>query len=244
MRIFWVLGLCATLLAGLAGAAPKAEGGWKSYRNEKFGFEISYPPEMEYRAFVDGSSAELRDIKTGQTLVEFEVWPPSECPSQPADAIAKEIGIDRAKTVTQADGPDGSSYCGDPVTVREFVASHGVKIYELELSCVRESYSGSHDATDEAESRVPPLEAGPAISAEGTKGPTYFADISPQWKKRVLLADPVGVDPRMQPTKVEIDLMLVREILGTLNTFPTQKPPGICIEELQHRGFSIGVPPR
>ncbi len=244
MTLFWVLGLCSTLLAGLAGAAEKAEEGWKTYRNEKFGFEVSYPPDMEYRADGDGSSAELRDTKTGHPLVEFEVWPSSECPSQPADAIAKEIGVDRAKAVTQADGPDGSSYCGDPVTVREFESHHGVKIYELELPCVRESYPGSHDDTDEAEVQAPPLEAKPAITAEGKKGPTHFADISPSWKKRVLLADPVGNDPRMQPVVEAIDLTRVREILGTLKTFPTQKPPGICIEDLPHRGFSIGIPPR
>ncbi len=244
MRIFWVLGLCATLLAGLAGAAEKTEGGWKSYWNEKFGFEIYYPPEMEYRASVDGSSAELRDIKTGHLLVEFEVWPPSECPSQPANAIAIEIGIDRAKSVTQADGPDGSSYCGDPVMVRESVSPHGVKIYELELPCVRESYPGSHDDTDEGEVQAPPIEANPVITAEGKKGPTFFADISPSWQKRVLVADPVGNDPRLQPTKEEVNPTLVREILGTLKSFPTQKPLGICIEKLQHRGDSIAIPPR
>ncbi len=244
MRIFWILGLCSILLAGLAGATEQAEEGWKTYRNEKFGFEISYLPEMEYRADGDGSSAELRDTETGRPVVEFEVWPSSECPSQPADAIAKEIGIDRATTVTQADGPDGSSYCGDPVMVRESVSSHGVKIYELELPCVRETYPGSHDDTEEAETEAPPVEAKPLITAEGKKGPTYFADISPSWKKRILLADPVGNDPRMQPTKEEVNLAVVREILGTLKTFPTQKPPGICIEDLPHRGVSIGIPPR
>ena len=82
------------------------------------------------------------------------------------------------------------------------------------------------------------------IIAEGTKGPTFFADISPTWKKRVLMADPVGVDPRMQKTKGKIDLAVLRRVLGTLKTFPIQKPPGVCIEDLQNRGFSIGSPLR
>ena len=89
-----------------------------------------------------------------------------------------------------------------------------------------------------------PSEAQPVLTAEGKKGPTFFVDISPSWMKRVLSADPVGVDPRMQPTKEKADLAVVRKILGTLKTFPTQKPPGICIEELQHRGFPVGIRPR
>lgn len=182
--------------------------------------------------------------QVGHPLVELEVWPPYECPRDPTDAIAKEVGIDRAKAVTQADGPDGSSYCGDPVTVRESLSPHAVKIYEVELTCVRETYPEAHDDTEDAEGEAPPSEAEPVTAAEGKKGPTYFAEISSSWKKRVLLADPVGNDPRKQSTKEESNLALVREILGTLKTFPTQKPPGICIEELQHRGFSIGIPPR
>ncbi len=244
MKILWTLGLCSALLAGPAGAAEKAKEGWKIYQSPRFGFELSYPPDMEYRAYGDGSTAELKVAKTGHTLVQFEVWPPDECPRQPADTTAKAVGIDRAKAVTQADGPDGSSYCGDPVALRESVSPQGVRIYEQELTCVRETYPGSHDDTDEAEAEGPPVEAEPVITAEGKKGPTYFADISPSWKKRVLLVDPVANDPRMPPAKEEVDLTVVREILGTLKTFPTQQPPGVCIEELQGHGSSIGVPPR
>jgi hypothetical protein len=118
-----------------------------------------------------------------------------------------------------------------------------VKIYELELTCLRESYPQSHDDTDDAGPEVTAEEDQPVVTIEGKKGPTYFVDISPSWKKRILSADPVGVDPRMGPTKQEIDPAVLRNILKTLRTFPTQKPPGICIEEL-NRGRSIGIPAR
>ena len=244
MRNSWIIGLCSILVAGIAGAAEKAVEGWKTYRNHKFGYEISYPAEMEYRAYADGSSGELEDVRTGHRLLDFEVWPPGECPRQPTNVTAKELGIDRAKVATQADGPDGSSYCGDPVTVREYASLHGAKIYELELTCIREAYAGQHEDSIDNEPDAAPSEAQPVLTAEGKKGPTFFVDISPSWMKRVLSADPVGVDPRMQPTKEKADLAVVRKILGTLKTFPTQKPPGICIEELQHRGFPVGIRPR
>jgi len=240
-----VVGLCSMLLAGLAGAVENAEQDWKTYRSEKFGFEIAYPAGMEFKAYFDGASASLKDAKTGGTLVEFEVWPSSECPRQPADTIARALGIDRAKAVTQADGPNGSSFCGDPVTVRESASLYGAKIYELELTCMREtSYPGSNDDSDEAEPKDTTVETEPIVTEEGKKGPTYFVDISPLWKKLILSADPVGVDPRMGPTREQFDPAVLRKILGTLKTFPIQKPSAICIEELQNRGLTIGIPSR
>lgn len=242
MHLALIVGLCAMLLTGLAGAAENAAQDWKTYRSEKFGFEIAYPPGTEFKAYFDGQSASLKDAKTGGTLAEFEVWPPDECPRQPAGAIARELGIERAKAVTQADGPDGSSFCGDPVTVRESTSLHGAKIYELELTCRRETYPGSHDDSDEAEPEETMVETEPITTEEGKKGPTYFADISPSWKKLILSADPVGVDPRMGPTREPFDPEVLRRILGTLKTFSIRKPAEICIEELQNRGLTIGIP--
>jgi hypothetical protein len=170
MRLSFIAGLCSMLLAGSAGAAGNAEQDWKTYRSEKFGYELSFPAGMEFRAYFDGASATLGDTKTGGTLAEFEVWPPGECPRQPAGAIARALGIDRAKAVTQTDGPDGSSFCGDPVTVRESATRYGAKIYELELSCIRETYPGSHDDTEEALPKDTAVETEPIVTEEGKRG--------------------------------------------------------------------------
>ncbi len=243
MRWLWVFSLFAALSAGAADSVEGDEDGWKTYRNEKYGYELAYPPEMEYIEYVAGSSGDLKDAGTGDRLIGFEVWPPGECPRQPEHTTAKEIGIERAKTVTQADGPDSFSYCGDPLKVREFYSSHGVELFELELTCMRELYpiwdeeAGGQDAST--------IEAESEIIIEGKKGPTYFADISQSWRKRILLVDPITSMKLSRPTpKVQIDPTVLAKIFDTLKTFPVPRPPGICIEDLRNQGFSTGNPSR
>jgi hypothetical protein len=241
MNRFCIVGFCIMTLTGGMVAAQES---WQTYRNERFGYEISYPSDFEYKTYIDGSSGELRDAATGQRLVDFEVWPPGECPRQPAGTSAGEVGIARAKTVTQADGPMESSYCGDPLTIREYSTPNGTKIYELELTCVRETFPESYDDTVAVQADAAPSDMQSIIIAMGKKGPTYFVDISQPWRKRILMADPVGVDPRMQKTKAGIDRAVLRQILKTLQTFPIRKPPGICIEDLRSGEAPAGMIPR
>ena len=232
MRWHCTLCLFAVLSAGVVDAVRKDEDEWRIYRNEKYGYELAYPPEMEYTEYVGGSSGDLKDAASGETLIRFEVWPPGECPRQPDGTAAKEIGIERAKTVTQADGPDSSFYCGDPLKMQEFVSSHGVEFFELELTCMREVFPVWND--EEALQAGQSIEAQSEIKIEGKKGPTYFADISQPWRKRILLADPPGARRLSGATvKGPFDLAILPEILNTLRKFPIAKPPGICIEDLR-----------
>jgi hypothetical protein len=188
---------------------------------------------MRLASWWDGASAELRDAETGDALVELEVWPSDECPRQAAGVTARVLGVQRAKDLTQADGADGSSWCGDPVTVQESRSPSGREIFELRLSCQSEHSEESADGTPRSE---------PRRASEGTKGPTFFVDVSPSWKTVVLLVDPVGVDPRLRPAQRRPDLDTLRRILATVRIVPAARPAGICIDELPARGLAVGRP--
>jgi hypothetical protein len=172
-------------------------------------------------------------------LATFEVWPPYECPREPEGTTAREIGIERAKNLTQADGHGTSSYCGEPLTVRDIESPHGAKICELELTCVSETTPGPDDDEMDAEDDATAIDAEPTITIEGTKGPTYFVDISQPWRKRILTVDPIGNDPRIFQDNERADMAIVRTILANIKTFSIQKPPGICNEDLPRFSPSI-----
>jgi len=214
------LGLIAALAAG-APAAETSAPGWTRYRSEKFGYALSYPPEVHLEVYLDGVSAAIRDARTNAPLAELEVWSPDECPRQPPGLTAKALGVERVVTATQADGPDGSSWCGEPVTLREQASTHGVPIFVVDLTCKSERVTVSGNGPDGGK---------PVVTTEGKKGPTFFAAISVPWRKRVLSADPVGIDPRRSPPQRTARPVLVLEILETLETFPTANPNTICIQ--------------
>ena len=230
-RIVCSAGLISLLAVPTASVAADASAlGWTHYRSSKFGYEFSYPPEVELKVYFDGSSAEILDVETGSPLAELEVWPPGECPRQPEGVSARALGIARVASLTQADGPDGSSWCGEPLTVRESASATGVAIYELELSCKSERLEGESEDGEVGGERV--------VTAEGSKGPTYFVDISPSWRKRVLTADPVGIVPRTSASdrRTGDSAARLRKILATLETFPIEKPNGVSIEDLRPAG--------
>jgi hypothetical protein len=209
--------------------AGRTPAGWKAHRSEQFGWELSYPPEMELKVYFGGQSGELRDATNGTALAELELWPPDLCPRERPGTTAEAIGLVRVATVTQADGDDGSSSCGPPTTVRRFASDHDVALYEVRLTCTSERITAH----------------GTVRRREGRKGPTFFADVSQPWRKRILTVDPVGVDPRMAPPSRPPDVAAIRSVLATLATFPVPDPNVVCIEDLGAGAVAGGrtVPP-
>lgn len=218
------LALLATALH--AGSVP---GDWKTYRSEQFGWELSYPPDMELRVYLGGESGELRDAKTGAPLAELELWPPDSCPRERPGTTAEAIGTERVATVTRADGDDGSSSCGSPMTIQRLASDRHVPLYEVGLTCRSERIVGRRTVR----------------RREGRKYPTFFADVSQSWRKRILTVDPVGIDPRMEAAKHPPDVAGIRSVLATLATFAVPDPKVVCIEDLQPGAISatLQAPP-
>jgi hypothetical protein len=210
------------------GGVPR---GRKTYRSEQFGWEISYPPEMELKAYLGGASAEPRHAMTGAAVAEIELWPSHLCPRERPGTTAEAIGTERVATVTQADGDDGSSSCGSPMTVRRLVSQRDVPLYEVGLTCRSERLVGHRTVRRH----------------EGRKYPTFFADVSQSWRKRVLTVDPVGVDPRMAAATHPPDVAAIRNVLATVATFAVPDPNVVCIEDLRPGAISgtlVGPPSR
>jgi hypothetical protein len=216
----------ATLAVVLALAARASAADWKTYRSERFGYELSYPPEMELKAYFGGASGDL-ETAAGDTVLRLELWPGDLCPREAPGTTAKGLGLERAATVTQADGADTSSSCEKPVAARESVSAHGVRLWELALACHEEHAEGRRTVRE----RV------------GTKGPTFFADVSQPWRTRVLSLDPGGNDPRFSAVRPAVDEKLVREIVATVATFPLPDPHVVCIGDLGRPAAGVVVTP-
>ena len=236
MRSVSAIWLATALPLGLVCADGPGDDVSSTYRSEQFGYELSYPAGMRFEADFGGSSGRLVAADTGTVQAYFEVWPVSEC-SVPREerigAIAADLGSRRLTDLTLADGPSGSSYCGDPKTISAASSRYGASIYELELTCVEDAYADPESLIVDEQRNGASTGAEPIARVLGTKGPTFFADISQPWLKRVLIADPVGVDPRINKEKDTTASTALRRILGTLATFSVPRPPGTCIGDLR-----------
>ena len=207
------------VLGVLLGAATASATGfpptWRTYRSDRFGWALAYPPAVELRAYSGGQSGELRDRASGALLAALEVWPSDTCPAEHDGETAETLGIARVMSVTQADGADGSSSCATPIRLRRFSAAAGASIFEVRLTCRSE--------------RV--VDGRTVDHLEGMKGPIFFADVSQPWRTRVLTVDPIGVDPRTAK-QGEADVALVREVLATLELAALPAPNATCIGDV------------
>jgi hypothetical protein len=223
-------------LPALGTARTASAGSWKTYRDAKNGFELRFPASMNFEAHF--ASGELKEIRSGRTVFFMEVWPPDECMHAPGEktvSSARTVALQRAEDLCQADGPNGSSFCTDPVTLRPFAGKEGAKGFEIYLT-----RAGEHCDTDEEENCVGPVKR----EIYGTKGPVYAFDVSTATMTKILYVEPMGVEPDAFASGSKADPKLIREILSTLKVFEVESPRVTCIQDLPAgQGFALPVRP-
>jgi hypothetical protein len=226
-----VLSLPAWGSVATAGEAP-----WRTYRDASNGFEFRFPASMNFEAHF--ASGDLKEVRTGRTILSMEVWPPDECTHAPGEKTvtdARKVALQRAKDLCQADGPNGSSFCTDPVTVHRFVSEEGAKGFEIYLT-----RAGEHCDTDDGDDCVEPMKR----EIYGKKGPVYAFDISTRRTTKILYVEPMGAEPAVLVPGSKADPKRVREILSTLKVFEVESPRVTCIQDLPPgRGFALPIRP-
>jgi hypothetical protein len=228
--------ICSVLcVATLAWAQTASQAPWRTYRDRTNGFEFRFPASMRFEGRF--GSGDLKELRTERTILTTEVWPSGECMHAPAEkktTSAREIALQRAEDVCQADGPNGSSFCTDPVTVEPFPSEEGASGFEIYLT-----RAGEHCETNDENDCVGPMKR----DVYGRKGPVYAFDLSTDTMTKILYVEPTGVDPATLPLDSDADLDSIRKILSTLKVFEVESPEVTCIQDLAP-GKGLAVPLR
>jgi hypothetical protein len=157
----WGLGLGVSAYVVLLATAPAWAGGQKTYTNARYGYGLHYPETCGLRAVAQGDYIDLscqgRRLPTisAQWLDET-----GKAERKGFSDLWREFMVERAKLSCDADGPDGTVYCKKVERENAWKTADGLRVIELYLREVRESYG-------------PPVKL-----TSSTVGPIYAVDIS------------------------------------------------------------------
>ena len=125
-----------------------------SYRNEQYSFTLHYKPPFQVRSFGEGYFDILKDGKIfAQASVEDDVFKIFIQEAKPEKDVFRSFARGRCKIICDADGPDGSTYCKEIESEKEWTSGNGLRVLEFTLIFTRENYQ---DKTKE-ESRMGPV---------------------------------------------------------------------------------------
>jgi hypothetical protein len=138
-----------------------------SYRSEEYNFTLHYTSPFQVRSFGEGYFDILKDGK----IVEDDTFNIFIQEAKPEKDVFRSFARERCKIICDADGPDGSTYCKEIASEKEWTSANGLRVLEFTLVFIRENYQ---DKTKE-ESRI---------------GPVYVVDISRAHRHLALMINP------------------------------------------------------
>jgi len=196
------LGLCNQILVLLISVflSLSAFGSEESsYRNEQYSFTLHYKPPFQARSFGEGYFEILKDGKIfAQASVEDDPFQIFIQEAKPKTDAFRSFARERCKIICDADGPDGSSYCKEIASEKEWTSANGLRVLEFTLIFTRENYQ---DKTKE-DSRM---------------GPVYLVEISRAGHPLALMIHPAP--ETLLPRDSE---QLIRGLIDTIQLRPTK----------------------
>ena len=165
----------------------------KTYSNNDYRFTFDYPSSCD----VQGLSKWYFDLLSdGKILLRGSVEDNTIKifinESKPQKDIFIAFARERVRVVCGADGPDGSSYCGNIKSERAYTTRNGLCVLEFYLTLTREDYVRKTKKTS-------------------TAGPVYMVDLSRTNKPLALMIFPDYGHLASESTE-----QLAREIIETL----------------------------
>jgi hypothetical protein len=168
-----------------------------SYRNEEYGFTFHYPSSFRVRSFGEGYFDILKDDKIfAQASVEDDSFNIFIQEAKPKEDVFQSFARERCKIICDADGPDGSTYCNEIASEKEWNSANGLRVLEFILIFTRENYQ---DKTKK-ESKI---------------GPVYVVDIPRAHRHLALM-----IHPGHEVLASKENMQLIHGLIDTIELRP------------------------
>jgi hypothetical protein len=162
----------------------------KTYTNTQYKFTLAYPSSYNIKKFGEG----YFDILQNGNIVlrgsvednSFKIFIHE---AKPKGDVFKTFAHERCNIVCGADGPDGSTYCDEIKSQREYISANGFRVLEFYLVMTREDYSRN-------------------TKTESTVGPVYMMDISrPDHPLALMIHPGHGTLPSAEGKRLAVELI-------------------------------------
>ncbi|MHA2095117.1 MAG: hypothetical protein ACW98F_10865 [Candidatus Hodarchaeales archaeon] len=114
----------------------------KTYTNTQYNFTFAYPSSYQLKKFGEGYFDILQNGNIAlRGSIEDNSFKIFIHESKSTGDVFRKFARERCKIVCGADGPDGSTYCDEIKSQREYVSANGFRVLEFYLTMTRENYS-------------------------------------------------------------------------------------------------------